>query len=90
MNINQRDGDGDVSILPKKMAVKLITQVIRSVMDPWVKMAMNLTTQAISSIMDQMPVNLITQAISSVMGPKVKMLVKLITRCDDVHHGSIE
>jgi hypothetical protein len=34
MNINQRDGDGDVSILPKKMAVKLITQVIRSVMDP--------------------------------------------------------
>jgi hypothetical protein len=53
-------------------------------------MAMNLTTQAISSIMDQMPVNLITQAISSVMGPKVKMLVKLITRCDDVHHGSIE
>jgi hypothetical protein len=32
MNINQGDGDS-VSILPKKMAVKLITQVIRSVMD---------------------------------------------------------
>jgi hypothetical protein len=32
MNINQRDGDS-VSILPKKMAVKLITQSISSVMD---------------------------------------------------------
>lgn len=32
MNFNQRDGDS-VSIFPKKMAVKLITQAISSIMD---------------------------------------------------------
>jgi hypothetical protein len=59
MNINQGDGDS-VSILPKKMAVKFITQVIRSVMD---QMPVNLITQVISSVMGpkvKMPVILIT------------------------------
>ncbi len=72
MNINQRDGDS-VSILPKKMAVKLITQAISSVMD---QMAVKLITQAISSVMDQMPVNLVQLCTSWIH--RVKLPVNLI------------